>query len=508
MRPVYFPKRNRVLTEIVKPFLQSIILDTNPWKLLATGTTTNYWNWSRNFIGEFYKNWEKHDEYTNKKGKNWKKKAPDFVQALKNISKDQFDTVKFLGTNTRGTKEVWQRLYNWIKQNFQSSDEFDLDSPILHSCSLFSGAGGFDIGIEATGRIKTTFASDFCPITKETFLTNFYDADFVLGDIRELLRQEVFEDLAGKFDLVTAGFPCQPYSRMGKEEGPESEVDRFPETVEAILQLKPTAFILENVEDLKIRWLPLLEEKINELDSGGYKTDFEVLSASEWGAATSRRRLFIVGSRKGYIEWPLVQTGDPLRPEAPLIRNLTVRDAIPERFGTPNTSIVEYKCPIYWKQVYPSPYTSYLSKGRTVARIINENVPCPTITTTPLVHYFDTEGHMTDFWSNLFALKEKKKEEGGRILLDECGNDYDYWLEDPITGRSKGWTDVREGPVPGASRLTPEEAASIQGFPPHFKFAYGSEETMMDDLFRQIGNSVPPNLAYVLAKSLLIQKLL
>ena len=504
-KETYFPKKNRVLHEIVNPFLQRL----SPWKMrLAPGTLDNYWTWSRSFIGEFYKNWEKYDEITNKKGKNWKKKAPDFVQALKDITHDQFQIVSRGAANTKGTKELWFRLYEWIEENFHSLGEFDPDEPIFHSCSLFSGAGGCDLGIEATGKIETAFASDFCPITKETFLTNFpHVENFALGDIRELLRQHVFIDLAYTFHLVTAGFPCQPYSALGKRRGAEDERDRFPDTVQAILQLKPTAFILENVDQLTgKRWLPLLEEKIAELEAAGYRTDYRVLSASEWGSATSRRRLFIVGSRKGYIKWPVVQNGDPLRPEAPLMRNQTVRDAIPNSFGTQNPNIVEYKCPIYWKHVGKSPYTSGITEGyMTQAKILDENAPCPTITTTPLVHYFDTEGQMTNFWSDLFTLKEKEKE-GGKIWLAECG--LDYWLEDPVTGRSNGWIDAREGPVPGAVRLTPEEAAAIQGFPPDFKFAYGSEETLMDDIFRQIGNSIPPNLAYVIAKSLLIQELL
>lgn len=503
-----FPNKARTLAEIVDPFFSSLVFDSVGKMKVTPETAKQYSGHLRRFIAKFHERWASNSAW--RKGNN-----RHFIEALKRITDSQFETVvkSFSGHVYYHIKSVWRRLVDWIQLNFQSA--ISETSDLVRSCSLFCGPGGIDTGLEATGFIKTVLGCDIDPIARQTFQRNFPEADFLEGDIRELLP-DLIKKYSGVFDLLSAGFPCTPYTIAGTRTGPDHPTDRLPDTVQAIKGLNPTAFMLENVPALASKkWRrKILEPMVQELDSYGYKTDWRVLTASDWGAATSRQRLIIVGSKNGFIRWPTTRNGHFLRPEKPLLDVQRVGQVIQSRgFGTPNPRSVDYEYPADWKKIGLTALTSELSAGwGNNAKILNYNAPCPTITCTILTHYFDEADEMEEYWEELFDFREQRAEgsrQTGRawqIKLDE--NIPEYWLEDPKSpGRKQDVLPARSGKTEKATRLTPEEAAALQGFPKSFIFEYENEDSFFKDVFRQIGNSVPPPLAYVIGKSLLMQDL-
>ncbi|WP_421729441.1 DNA cytosine methyltransferase [Brevundimonas sp.] len=166
---------------------------------------------------------------------------------------------------------------------------------------LFAGLGGFHVALSRLGH-KCVFASEIDPQ-----LRGLYERNFGLkaaGDIREIDLAQVPE-----FDVLCAGFPCQPFSKAGRQEGFDCDQngDLAGLIIHWLRRRRPPFFILENVpnflkhdQERSWRWLS------RELRHAGYTIDARVLSADELGFPQIRERLFIVGARSGLetFNWP------------------------------------------------------------------------------------------------------------------------------------------------------------------------------------------------------------
>ena len=116
--------------------------------------------------------------------------------------------------------------------------------------SLFSGAGGFKIGMENAG-FKCLLASDIMPEAKKTHELN-YNTDFLLKDVKQITSSEVLKLTNGETpDVIIGGPPCQGFSVMGDKQGSDPRNNLFASYINLVRSLKPKCFILENVKGLK-----------------------------------------------------------------------------------------------------------------------------------------------------------------------------------------------------------------------------------------------------------------
>ncbi len=173
------------------------------------------------------------------------------------------------------------------------------DSP-LRFADMFCGIGGFHVAAAQLG-MDCVFACDIDAEARRAYRHNFGIEP--AGDITEI-RPDAIPD----HDVLMAGFPCQPFSIIGAMRGFEdARGTLFFNLAETIEAKRPAAALLENVRQLSShnrgRTLARIIEVLEEL---GYRTDWKVLNALDFGLAQKRERTFIVGFRDGSVafEWP------------------------------------------------------------------------------------------------------------------------------------------------------------------------------------------------------------
>lgn len=181
--------------------------------------------------------------------------------------------------------------------------------------SLFSGAGGFDLGLENAG-FKTLACIDFDADCRETLTRNrpewivvdneqyikkFGKKDRVPGDIRNIEPSELLQvtgKKVGQIDLVVGGAPCQPFSNMGKKKGKEDEQngDLFLHFVRFVKELKPKAFIFENVVGItQSKHRDIINYMESQFEGMKFRISHSVLNAANYGVPQRRERFFMIG---------------------------------------------------------------------------------------------------------------------------------------------------------------------------------------------------------------------
>lgn len=168
--------------------------------------------------------------------------------------------------------------------------------------SLFSGCGGMDIGFEQAGFYRV-WANDFDKDAQATFRANLGEIDG--RDIREVPAEEIPD-----CDIITAGFPCQPFSNAGNRKGVnDSRGMLYLECLRIIREKKPTVFLFENVKGLKsskyIDGRNLVEVITSDLEEMGYIVTHKVMNSVDYGVPQKRERLIMIGVRsdlgKAYV---------------------------------------------------------------------------------------------------------------------------------------------------------------------------------------------------------------
>jgi DNA (cytosine-5)-methyltransferase 1 len=161
---------------------------------------------------------------------------------------------------------------------------------------LFAGLGGFHKALHNLGH-ECVFASELNPILRDVYSTNWGIEP--KGDIKKIVANEI--DSIPEHDILCAGFPCQPFSKAGKQLGREDDRGTLFDEIVTILEYRtPKYFILENVPFIKQHdneetW-KYMHKKLTGL---GYTVDHKVYSPQEFGIPQHRKRIFIVGSLKG-----------------------------------------------------------------------------------------------------------------------------------------------------------------------------------------------------------------
>jgi DNA (cytosine-5)-methyltransferase 1 len=155
--------------------------------------------------------------------------------------------------------------------------------------SLCTGYGGLDMAVEAYFDAEMVWCAEVDKYASELIKQRFDKPNH--GDIKTIQWDQV-----EPIDVLTAGYPCQPFSQVGLKKGLEDERHLFPYVSQAIRVLRPKLIILENVAaHLRIGF----NEVIHELTELGYDLKWSVISASEIGALHNRKRLFIIAYSDG-----------------------------------------------------------------------------------------------------------------------------------------------------------------------------------------------------------------
>lgn len=161
--------------------------------------------------------------------------------------------------------------------------------------SLFSGAGGMDLGFIKAG-FEVVWANDFFKEATDTYKLNIGD-HIVHGDITQIDSSEIPDNP----DIVTGGFPCQGFSVANTKRSMDDKRNfLYKEMLRVIRDKKPKFFVAENVKGiLSIEKGKVFQMIKSDFENLGYKVDYKLLNAAEYGVPQTRERVIIMGNRVG-----------------------------------------------------------------------------------------------------------------------------------------------------------------------------------------------------------------
>ncbi len=161
--------------------------------------------------------------------------------------------------------------------------------------SLFSGAGGMDLGFIQAG-CEIVWANDVLKEAVESYKYNIGD-HIILEDITKVDSNDIPNDI----DIVIGGFPCQGFSIANIKRSMEDQRNfLYKEMLRVIKDKQPSYFVAENVKGLlSMSGGKIIEMITNDFKSLGYNVDFKLLNAAEYGVPQTRERVIIIGNRLG-----------------------------------------------------------------------------------------------------------------------------------------------------------------------------------------------------------------
>lgn len=317
--------------------------------------------------------------------------------------------------------------------------------------SLFSGAGGLDLGFKKAG-FNIIAANEFDKTIWETYEKNHPETELIKGDIRNV-EADKFPECVG----IIGGPPCQSWSEAGSLKGIDDPRGKlFYEYIRILKEKQPDFFLAENVSGMLAKRNDEARNNIIKMfDEAGYDVCLKMLNAADYGVAQDRDRVFYVGFRKDLnvkFEYPKPQE-----------KKLTFRDIIWDLKDSAIPSLPKNKtngdnCKFLNHEFFTGSYSPiFLSRNR--------------------VRSWDEQA---------FTVQAS----GRQCQLHPQAPKMEFV--------EKNWFRFVPGKEELYRRLTVREAARVQGFPDDFKFYY----TDVNDGYKMIGNAVPVMLAYAMASQI------
>lgn len=335
----------------------------------------------------------------------------------------------------------------------------------MKAISLFSGAGGMDVGFKAAG-FEVIVANELDKHACDTFRANHPESKLIEGDIDTCVE----ELLSHKdVDVVFGGPPCQGFSVAGKMDPDDPRSKLIFSFCNIVEKVKPKAFVMENVKALGA--LTKFEEVrtalISRFQKAGYTVTIHILNAKDFGVPQARERVFFIGV-KGKSKPVLKAHFRKYLKAAPTLREVLIP------LGQPgsklNDRICNAKVTLAAKPVLrKSPYAGMLFNGQ--GRPLN---PDGWASTLPASMGGNRTPIIDD--NHLYHGSESWVEEYHRNLM--------------TSGKPQGMHDAPSY----LRRLTINEAALLQTFPEDYIWCGPSSK-----VYSQIGNAVPCGLARVVA---------
>lgn len=296
--------------------------------------------------------------------------------------------------------------------------------------SLFSGAGGLDLGFIKAGH-HIIWANDLFHDAVQTYIANIGN-HIVEGDIHSIPSNEIPD-----CDIVIGGFPCQGFSVANTGRRADDERNTlYLQLLRVIKDKQPIFFLAENVKGiLSLERGAVFSNILADFRQLNYQVQYKLLNAADYGVPQRRERVIIVGVRNDInfqFEYPKpTHSKDGI---GGLPKWVTVREAI-QHFPNPDEP---NNVPNHIYSRYKMVFNGYLGKRR-----LDPDAPSPTITA--------------------------RGDDKGGVVVHPHYN--------------------------GIRRMTGRELAAIQTFPDYFAFQGNNSS-----VYRQIGNAVPPLLAFHIAK--------
>ena len=324
---------------------------------------------------------------------------------------------------------------------------------------LFAGAGGLALGLEQAG-FTTKATVEINKWAAKTLITNRPHWNVIQKDIQEVVQDGIrnyLDDKNIEIDLLSGGYPCQSFSYAGKKLGLEdTRGTLFYDFAEILKELKPKMFLAENVKGLathdKGRTLQVMLDVFEEV---GYKVDYKVLNALDYGVAQKRQRIVIIGTRKDIRK----KIGFDYQYPEPYKETLTLKDIL--------------------KDVPPSPCAKYNDKKKEVLKYVSPGGCWRDLPDDVAREYMKTTYYMG----------------GGRTGIARRLS----WDEPGLTVLCSPSQKQTERCHPDELRpFSIRENARIQSFPDDWIF-----EGSLSEQYKQIGNAVPVNLAKEIGKSII-----
>jgi len=162
---------------------------------------------------------------------------------------------------------------------------------------LFAGIGGIRMGFENAG-YDCVYSSEIDAECQKTYYLNFHE--YPHGDITQIDAKSI-----PNHDVITGGFPCQPFSISGKQKGFEdTRGTLFFDVLRIINEKQPRVVFLENVKHLKHHdGGKTLKVILAQLEQAGYKVSWKILNASDFGSAQNRERIIIIGHKEKLFDF-------------------------------------------------------------------------------------------------------------------------------------------------------------------------------------------------------------
>lgn len=320
--------------------------------------------------------------------------------------------------------------------------------------SLFSGCGGLDLGFEKAG-FKIPIANEFDPTIYETFKINHPKTKLIEGDIRNISENDFPEDVDG----IIGGPPCQSWSEAGALRGIEDQRGQlFFDYIRVLRKTQPKFFLAENVSGmLANRHSGAVKNIMKLFDESNYNVSLTLVNAKDYGVAQERKRVFYIGFRK----------------------DLKVDFKFPEGSTKNDDKKITLKDIIWDLQFTAVPAGERNTHN---PNAINNN------------EYF------TGAYSPIFMSRNRVKSwDEQAFTVQASGRQCQLHPQAPKMVKV-GKNDCRfvEGKENLYRRMSIREVARVQGFPDDFIFIYHST----NDAYKMIGNAVPVNLAYEIAKQI------
>jgi DNA (cytosine-5)-methyltransferase 1 len=418
--------------------------------------------------------------------------------------RNEFNNVSFVG----------KQLSLWGNPTIKQNTNKEHNQKTLSVVSLFSGCGGLDLGFLGNfkfrhlnfpaNKFKVVFSNDIDVAATKVYNSNqkYFNHTITLADVKSIAEKDIPD-----FDILLAGFPCQPFSNAGQRKGVNDDRGTLFQECERFIKVglsrkcKPKAFVFENVRGIMSSKMPdgtTVPEEIKKLtEKLGFNTTYKLIKASDYGVPSDRYRLVIIGVHKdlGAFDFNLL-------------------DDIVAEFNLPNAHTSPYELYLgsilsdipknapqrddYWKYSPSGQYMiekiGYCKDGKEVLKKFVKKISLEEISKTI------KKGRS---WKNM---NPEDMSERFRKIWDDpkkyhAPNFYRRFALGEINGTITASAQPENCGITHPfehRRFTIREIARIQSFPDDFEFPY----TTIANAYKVIGNAVPPIMGWVIARAL------
>lgn len=340
--------------------------------------------------------------------------------------------------------------------------------------SLFSGAGGMDVGFESAG-VQVVLANEIVKDAAETYKRNHPNSLMINDDINNILESlDEYNDI----DIVFGGPPCQGFSVAGKMDPDDDRSKLIFTFLDVVERVRPKMFVMENVKALGFleKWENVRKKYLTRVWKMGYTCCPFILNATEYGVSQKRERVFFIGIRNcddPFFEYHMSNILETKKNPAPNIRTLLQslgRAGTPENPNTCTAKITFATNPIMRKSPFAGMY--FNGQGRPI----------------------DIDGYANTLPASMGGNKTPFIDE--EYLYGDADEDWVIGYHNGLMERTIV-PEFKEAPK-RLRRITIKEAARIQTFPDDYVFV-GNKGA----IYTQIGNAVPCKLAEAVAQSVI-----